>query len=467
MRITKVSLLVAALSFVLLLPASPLFAAASVDTKEVYDLVKSVIKAKQMGLHTYGQERTFWEGVAAYSQNDMAKAEDLFGEASQALNFEIANKRKLYTKKFVSANDVVPVSEQGGAVQIWTLMSSENGDFEWAKAIRDVSVEPNAKWSPPPENVEKGIAVVYGRGTITVDGQKAEIFGGDIVAVPPNMPFTIEPTGHFPIYVMVSEAYADIRGGELANLEPGVKWTEPWLKIKTKTGCTKDMAQSAFDTASATMKTAKDMGITPLSEARLCYKIAKKCLSGGNYDGAYSLSHIANDWVQRSIKELEENKALFASKGVMVANRMNSEVPWFHNKTCPAYMSATTLPFKYHEFVLPFEILAGNRLGAHQHSTEELYYVLNGRGKMMIADPAGNRYFDKDQPGIEVNPGTLLFIPVMSLHSIYPVGNASLVHSIAIGSVLDEKNIVYDIDMDVASTPWTPESWKNAYKPGS
>jgi mannose-6-phosphate isomerase-like protein (cupin superfamily) len=148
----------------------------------------------------------------------------------------------------------------------------------------------------------------------------------------------------------------------------------------------------------------------------------------------------------------------------MVASKMDSEVPAFHNETCPAYMSATNLPFAYHEFVLPFEILAENRLGPHQHSTEELYYVLNGRGMMMIADPAGKRYFDKNQPAIEVNPGTLLFIPVMSLHSIYPIGNASLVHSIAIGTYLDEKGIVYDIEMDVPSTPWTPASWKNAYK---
>jgi mannose-6-phosphate isomerase-like protein (cupin superfamily) len=209
------------------------------------------------------------------------------------------------------------------------------------------------------------------------------------------------------------------------------------------------------------------MGITPLYEAGLCFDIAQKCLSGGNYGGACSLSQIANAWVQRYIRELEESKAFFAANGVKVMNRMHSEVPSFHNETCPAYMAAMDLPFKYHEFVLPFEIKAGNRLGPHQHSTEELYYVLAGRGKMIIADPAGKRYFDKGQEGIEVNPGTLLFIPVMSLHSIYPVGNASLVHSIAIGTYLDEKGIVYDIEMDVDPVPWTPESWKSAYTPES
>jgi mannose-6-phosphate isomerase-like protein (cupin superfamily) len=431
----------------------------------MYDLTKAIIKARQMGLHTYGQERVFWDGVAAYSQNDLDTAEQLFSRASEALNWEITNRRRLYHKKFVSAADVRPAIEQGGAVSIWTLMSSEGGDFEWAKAVRDVSVGPNTKWSPPPENVEKGIVVVSGRGTVHVDRQKAEVFAGDIVAVPPNMVFSLETNGHFPMYVLLSEAYPDVQGSELGELEPGVKWTEPWLQIKMETGIAKDRAQSAFDTASAAIEKAKTMGIHEYYAAGLCFDIAQKCLLGGNYDAAYTLSHIANDWVQRYITELEESKVLFASKGVMVANKMNSEVSKFHNETCPAYVSSMDLPFAYHEFVLPFEILAGTRLGPHQHPTEELYYVLNGRGMMMIADPAGNGYFDKNQPAIEVNPGTLLFTPVMSLHALFPAGNASLVHSIAIGTFSDEKGIVYDIKVDVPSTPWTSESWKNAYRP--
>jgi len=465
MRAKRLFLLLAVTSLLFLVGVAPLFAAGAASPKDVYNLTKAVIKAREMGLRTHGHERMFWDGVAFYGQKDMKKAEEFFSQVSQALNWEITNKRRLYHKKFVSADDVIPTVEQGGAVRIWTLMSSENGDFEWAKAIRDVLIRPMTRWSPPPQNVEFGIVMVSGRGTVTVDGQKAKIFAGEIVAVPPNMAFSLETTGHFPMYVMLSEAYPDVKGSELADLEPGVKCTEPWLKIQTETGIAKERAQSAFDTASATLREAKGMGIQEYYQAGLCYDIAQKCLAGGNCDAAFSLSHIANDWVQRYIKELEENKTLYAQKGVMAANRMDSEVPKFHNETCPAYMSATKLPFAYHEFVLPFEIVAGNRLGPHQHTTEELYYVLNGRGRMMIADPAGNRYFDKNQPGIEVNPGTLLFIPVMSIHSIYPTGNASLVHSIAIGSLLDEKNIVYDIKMDVPSTPWTPESWENAYKP--
>jgi mannose-6-phosphate isomerase-like protein (cupin superfamily) len=433
--------------------------------KGVSDLTKTVIKARQMGLRTHGQERLFWEGVAFYGQKDMNRAEEFFSHVSQALNWEITNKRRLYHKRSVSAEDVIPTVEQDGAVRIWTLMSSENGDFEWAKAVRDVVIGPMAKWSPPPKNVEFGIVVVSGRGTVHVDGQNSKIFAGDIVAVPPNMAFSLETMGHFPMHVMLSEAYPDVKGSELAELEPGIKYTEPWLEIQAEKGIAKERAQSAFDTASAAIEKAKSMGIDGYYQSGLCYDIARKCLAGGNFDAAFSLSHIANDWVQRYIKELEENKALFAQKGVMVANRMNSEVTTYHNETCPAYTSAMNLPFAYHEFVLPFEVVAGNRLGPHHHSTEELYYVLNGRGMMMIAEPAGNRYFDKNQPAIEANPGTLLSIPVMSIHSIYPAGSASLVHSVAIGSFLDEKNIVYDIKMDVESMPWTPESWRHAYNP--
>ena len=319
---------------------------------------------------------------------------------------------------------------------------------------------------PPPENAEKAIVVVYGKGTVTVGGHKATIFGGDTVAVPTNMPFILETSGNFPIYVLLSEAYPDVKGGELDKLQPNEKWKDNWLKIKTKNGATQKDAQAAFDTASDTIQKAKSMGIDPLYEAGLCFDIAQKCLGGGNYAGAYSMANIASDWVQRYIQDREENKAQLDSKGIIVVNRMESDVQRFHNGTCPAYMAGFNLPLKYHQLVLEFEGLAGERIGPHQHPTEELYYVQNGRGMMMIADPAGKRYFDKNQPAIEINPGTLLFIPPMSMHAIWPAGNASLVHCVAIGSLLDEKPIFYDIKMDVPSIPWTLESWKDAYEPG-
>ena len=144
MKTRRIFLLMTVLSIVSFPMAGTLYA--STDANDLYFLVKSVIKAKQMGLHPDAQERIFWEGIAAYSQNDMAKADDLLGKARDALNWEIANKRKLYQKKFVSANDTRPVSELGGAVQIWTLMSSENGDLEWTKAVKEVAVGPNTKW---------------------------------------------------------------------------------------------------------------------------------------------------------------------------------------------------------------------------------------------------------------------------------------------------------------------------------
>lgn len=439
--------------------------AAGATTGDVYDAIKSLVKARQMGLPIQGQERAFQSAITAYCANDAAKSEKLIGQIANSLKFEIGNKRKYLTKKFVSASDVNPTSEQGGAVKVWTLLSAKAGDVEWTKAVREILIAPETTWTPSSENVEKGIVVLNGRGTITVDGHTAKIFREDIVAVPPNMPFSIVASGSYPITVLISEAFTDVKGSELAELKPGTKWADPWLKISSETGISETSAKSVFDAASAAMRAAKHNGVAPHDEARTAFGIARTCLAGGNYDGSTALSKIATAWVQRSIKELEQNKALFAKQGVMVANKMTSDVPVFHNDTTPAYMSATKLPFTYHEFVLPFEIVAHNRLGPHQHNTEELYYILNGRGKMLVADPAGERYFDRDQDGLEVNSGTLIAIPSMSLHSIYPVGNASLVHSIAIGSWSDEKLYLYDIEMDVKANPWTPQSWKNAYRP--
>lgn len=323
------------------------------------------------------------------------------------------------------------------------------------------------RWSPAPcggprpGSAEIGVFVTMGAGTITVDGHTAPIYREDVVAVPPNMPFSIASSGQAPIFVVVSEAYADVTGAELATLAPGEAWADPWLVLDAKA----EDAAEAVAAADAAMEAAAAAGITPVRRAALSHALARTCLEGGEHDAAAAFAGVAEAWLTRASEELARNRALFDAKGIMVANKMVSETPLFHNDTIPGFMASTKLPFSYHEFVLPFEVAAKNRLGPHQHNTEELYYILNGRGKMLVAGPTGARYFERDQQGVEVNSGTLLFIPVMSQHSMRPAGDASLVHAIAIGSYTDRNVVVRDIRMDVPSTPWTPESWKNAYAP--
>ena len=434
-------------------------------TLDVYNATEKMIKARQMGLNITGQERTYQDAISSFCRQGSANSAELIAQTVKSLDYKIAAKRRNYDKKFVTAHDVAPEMEQNGAVKIWTLMDSVKGDFEWTKAVKEVLVGAGITWSPQTNSAELGIFVINGQGTITIEGQQAKIFREDIVAVPPNMRFSIKSKGHSPIRFVVSEAFPDITGKELGSLEPGVTWTYPWLKPKTPTGTSKQATQTVLDDLTALMKTTKAMGIMTVDEANQNFLLAKQCLTGGNYDASYTFAHIAKDWLERAIKELQEDKKSLAANGVKVANKMTSEAPLFHNETIPAYISAMELPFKYHEFVLPFEVLAKNRLGPHQHNTEELYYILNGRGRMMVAGPTGSRYFKKDQPGIEVNSGTLIFIPSMSQHSLYPVGFSSLVHAIAIGTYIDKKRYAKDIKMDVPSSPWTPKSWKNAYPP--
>lgn len=463
MKVTN-SVLLGAVLFALLQPSNPVFADV-VGPGEVYTAVRSLVEARQQGLYIKGQERSFSEGITAYCSKDLDKAHSILDETTRALQFEIENKQRHLTKKFVSANDVLPVVEQDGAVKIWTLMSAKNGDVVWTKAVKEIVIEPKAVWSPAVENVERGIVIVNGRGSATVDGHSADVFREDVFAVPPNVSLSISSADNYPITILVSEAFTDARGSEISELEEGVKWADPWLNISADSGVSKDGATSVFDAATAAIQEASNNGVVLNSEVYISYDIAQECLAGSNFDAAQSFARIAIDWTERTIDEFVQDRANLAENGLVVANKMQSDVPVFHNDTTHAYMSAWALPFKYHEFVLPFEILADTRLGPHQHNKEELYYILNGRGKMLVADPKGARYFDREQGGLESSPGTLISIPDNSLHSIYPVGNASLVHAIAIGSWSNEKQIVHDIEMHVDPNPWTPESWINAYAP--
>jgi len=319
-------LLVGVALLALMVTSSPLFAAAPINPEALFHLTERIIKARQMGLSIDAQEESFWEGVDAYAQSDNQKARERFVSVAEALDREIAEKRKSYRRITRSASDVEPVTLNQGAVYISTLLSSEAGDFELCKAIKDVAIAPNSKWTPAQENVEKAFCVISGKGIVTIGEERAELFPGDLIAVPANMGFSLENTDvEVPLYLSLSESYPHQKGGGPAKPGPGEESKKRLLQIKTKSGATESESRAVVDNAAASVRTADEMGIRPLYHSGLCFDIAKKCLRGGNYDGAYTFAHITNDWVKIYIRKLEEKKALYAANGIRIANRMQSD----------------------------------------------------------------------------------------------------------------------------------------------
>jgi mannose-6-phosphate isomerase-like protein (cupin superfamily) len=319
-------LLVGVTFLALMVTDTPLFAAAPINPEALYRLTELIIKAKQIGLSIDVQEKSFWEGVDAYAQGDNSRARDLFVSVSGDLSRQVNEKRQSYRRITKSASDVEPESLDDGAVYIWTLLSSEAGDFERFKAVRNVAIAPNSKWAPAQENVEKAFYVVSGKGKVTINKETAELFPSDLIAVPANMNFTIENTdAEAPLRLSLNESYPHAKVGGTAKPRAGEESEKGFLEIKTKRGATESEARAVLAEAAAGVKTAEEMGIRPLYQAEICFDIAKKCLQGGNYDGAYTFAHIANDWMKNYIEKLEEKKALYAANGIRVANRMQTE----------------------------------------------------------------------------------------------------------------------------------------------
>jgi quercetin dioxygenase-like cupin family protein len=59
------------------------------------------------------------------------------------------------------------------------------------------------------------------------------------------------------------------------------------------------------------------------------------------------------------------------------------------------------------ELVNEFEVPGGGRVEPHSHPTHEFYYVLFGRGEMIVSDERRL-----------VGPGDLIYIPPNSVHSL-------------------------------------------------
>jgi quercetin dioxygenase-like cupin family protein len=66
----------------------------------------------------------------------------------------------------------------------------------------------------------------------------------------------------------------------------------------------------------------------------------------------------------------------------------------------------------YLEYVTEFEIAGGDMVEAHKHPSVEFYYVLQGRGRMVVGDEESL-----------VCPGDLVHIPSNVVHSLAPVSD--------------------------------------------
>jgi mannose-6-phosphate isomerase-like protein (cupin superfamily) len=68
----------------------------------------------------------------------------------------------------------------------------------------------------------------------------------------------------------------------------------------------------------------------------------------------------------------------------------------------------------YLELVNEFEVPGGGEVFPHSHPTHEFYYVLTGRGTMIIGD--------EERP---ITQGDLVYIPPDTIHSLRPVSETA------------------------------------------
>ena len=416
---------------------------------DLYNLIEVMIHAGKIGVPMLSAERRFKEGLEANAKKEIPKAEELFSQAFDILNWEINSKRRTYRPIIRNASTVMPIDINEKAVQVWPMLTSKNGDMEWNAAIKEIWIAPNEKWNPPQENLEKLVYVISGRGIAVIEGNAVQVFVGDAVCVPSNMLNRFETTDfNAPMGLLVWEAYPNLKHDELKGAKNHGKFPE----IQIKEDATEEEVRSSFEKARSSIEKANSMGINQLYGAALCYDSARKCLQGDDLANAYTLFNIAIDQVNRYGSDLETNRAKIAAHGVSVSNRMYLNKQDHHDGTCNVWGLKTALPAEYSDALDAFEIEAGARLEPHVHNLEEFYYVLQGRGLMMVGDPIGSRQFEKDQPGIEVNPGDLISIPPNSLHSICPVGDQYRISCIAYGGFTSEAPTLEEI------------GWESAYR---
>ena len=67
------------------------------------------------------------------------------------------------------------------------------------------------------------------------------------------------------------------------------------------------------------------------------------------------------------------------------------------------------------ELVNEFEVAPGSAVYPHEHPTHEFYFVMSGRGVMIVAGE------ERD-----VAPGDLVYIPPDTVHSLRPTGGGAI-----------------------------------------
>ena len=67
------------------------------------------------------------------------------------------------------------------------------------------------------------------------------------------------------------------------------------------------------------------------------------------------------------------------------------------------------------ELVNEFEVAPGSAVYPHEHPTHEFYFVMSGRGIMIVAG--------EERP---VGPGDLVYIPPDTVHSLRPTGGGAI-----------------------------------------
>ena len=90
----------------------------------------------------------------------------------------------------------------------------------------------------------------------------------------------------------------------------------------------------------------------------------------------------------------------------------------------------------YLELAAEFEVVGGGEVHPHSHHTHEYYYVLNGRGMMMIEDEER-----------EVVPGDFIYIPPDKLHTLRPISETAPVRCLvfAVG-LADTPELDYSVN---------------------
>jgi mannose-6-phosphate isomerase-like protein (cupin superfamily) len=120
--------------------------------------------------------------------------------------------------------------------------------------------------------------------------------------------------------------------------------------------------------------------------------------------------HRAEELLQMDVRSSENVKPVLEHNGSI-------PVWWLYE---PREMKKDTMG-GYLELISEFEVKPGGAVDPHSHHTFEFYYILGGRGVMMVGGEER-----------EVGPGDLVKIPPNVVHSLRPVPSDGSIRSLAI-----------------------------------